>query len=157
MRSIAADSVARTPGPVVVSLLALLLLACDGGETPDVKPPRELVLEQGCQVRQGCEAQGDGMVVKVVMGPELKPLKPFALTLQVTGSDPVRDITVHLFMKDMDMGLNRYRLQPLEAKRWTADITLPVCTSGRGDWLADIEIRGTKARYRMAVPFVTGN
>lgn len=57
-------------------------------------------------------------------------------------------------MPDMDMGANRYRLIAEASAGWHADITLPICMSGRTDWLADFELVVADRRLQMQVPFV---
>jgi hypothetical protein len=54
----------------------------------------------------------------------------------------------------MDMGANRYRLIAEASAGWHADITLPICMSGRTDWLADFELVVADRRLQMQVPFV---
>jgi hypothetical protein len=54
----------------------------------------------------------------------------------------------------MDMGLNRYQLITDGAGRWLAKVTLPVCSSGRGDWLAVVEVVTEGRRFAAQLPFV---
>ncbi len=64
-------------------------------------------------------------------------LQPFPVQVQIQGK--AEDAALVFAMEGMDMGLNRYRLEPApEGLRTTA--MLPVCTSGRRDWRADIEV-----------------
>ncbi len=44
-------------------------------------------------------------------------------------------------MKDMDMGLNRYRLLRGDSK-WRAEVMLPACVRGRHDWVLRLETGG---------------
>jgi len=65
-------------------------------------------------------------------------LKPFTLALEgVAGLDSaVADFT----MPGMYMGVNRYALKPDgdAAAAWRAEVTLPVCTAARTDWLLTV-------------------
>ena len=58
-------------------------------------------------------------------------------------------------MKGMDMGWNRYRLNKDAAGYWNAEVTLPVCVSGRSDWVADFDaVAEGRRRVQWQVPFV---
>jgi hypothetical protein len=57
-------------------------------------------------------------------------------------------------MQGMNMGPNRYRFIPGPSGGWSADITLPICTSGRTDWLAQFELTVAGQRLQFEVPFV---
>lgn len=52
-------------------------------------------------------------------------------------------------MVDMDMGVNRYRLEPAGAGVWQANVVLPVCVAGRSNWIMTLEVDDVKVR----VPF----
>ena len=57
-------------------------------------------------------------------------------------------------MADMQMGINRYRFQEQPDGSWRAMVTLPLCVSGRSDWLMTLEIKRSAqampAHYRLA-------
>jgi len=71
----------------------------------------------------------------------LFPLKPFTLVLEgAVGLDSaVADFT----MPGMYMGVNRYVLRPESdaAAVWRAEVTLPVCTAARTDWLLTLLVQ----------------
>jgi len=54
-------------------------------------------------------------------------------------------------MRDMEMGMNRYRLLP-DAGKWRAHVMLPACVQGRSDWILRLE--AGKRVYE--VPFAAG-
>lgn len=137
--------------PVVV--LGLLVSSCDrASESP--LPVSRLTPEQPCDVRQGCRAADDSVAVTVTFGAQPRALQPFPLHIQVDGPQRVDSVTVAFSMPDMDMGANRYRLIAEASAGWHADITLPICMSGRTDWLADFELVVADRRLQMQVPFV---
>jgi len=65
----------------------------------------------------------------------------------------VRQVLVQFTMKGMDMGLNRYRLVSDGAGRWTGKAMLPVCTTGRTDWLATVMLNGPAGERRAQFAF----
>jgi hypothetical protein len=54
----------------------------------------------------------------------------------------------------MDMGLNRYRMLGDASSGWRAEVTLPICMSGRSDWIAEFELVSAGRRVLLRVPFV---
>ena len=88
---------------------------------------------------QGCALDQDKLFVKTDRAPT--PLKPFALTVLAPAAQAVN---VEVQMQGMEMGLNRYRLIRQANGEWRATITLPVCVTGRRDWLMLIEVDGVR-------------
>ena len=84
---------------------------------------------------QGCALDQDKLFVKTDRAPT--PLKPFALTVRAPAAQAVN---IEVQMQGMEMGLNRYRLIRQANGEWRATITLPVCVTGRRDWLMLIEV-----------------
>jgi hypothetical protein len=104
---------------------------------------------QCADLRAGCEAMlGDRRVAFGVDG-ELRMLKPFELWVRVKGVDKVQ---ASFDMQGMDMGFNLYTLRADGSGAYRARITLPMCVSGRHEWLLHLDID----RRRITVPFVTG-
>ena len=96
---------------------------------------------------QGCLLDQDKLFVKTDSVPT--QLKPFDL---VVTAPTAQAVNIELHMQGMEMGLNRYRLIRQANGEWRATITLPVCVSGRRDWLLIIEVDGA----RRALAFQTG-
>jgi hypothetical protein len=133
-----------------IVLLCLALAACSEQDA-EVPPLQTLVLDSGCEVRAGCTGRDSELSVSVRMAPHRSALKPFNILLS---SDAVLEsVTVSLEMQGMDMGQNRYRMLKADDGSWQADITLPICTSGRSDWIAIFELQTSNRRYQLSVPF----
>jgi hypothetical protein len=79
-----------------------------------------------------------------------QPVALEAFDLRVTAAN-ARKVSAEFQMVSMDMGFNRYDLHPGKPGEFTARITLPICVSGRRDWMLYIDIDGT----RYALPFST--
>jgi hypothetical protein len=94
------------------------------------------------------------VAVRVVFGAEPRALQPFPIQVQLEGHQRADSVTAAFSMQGMDMGPNRYRLSADASGGWNADITLPICTSGRTDWVADFELVVTDRRLQIQVPFV---
>jgi len=130
-----------------------LFVSCDKAAEP-LLPQSRLTLSQPCDLRQGCRAADGSVTVRVVFGAEPRALQPFPIHIQFEGHQRADSVTVAFSMQGMDMGLNRYRLSADASGGWNADITLPICMSGRTDWLADFELVVADRRLQMQVPFV---
>lgn len=122
-------------------LLGALLLSGCGKQDISVTHCPSLV--QGCAVELGAEK----VIVKTNTIPV--PLKPFTLSISASSA---RQVNVVLQMQGMDMGLNRYRLLREPNGEWRATITLPVCVSGRRDWLMIVELDGERRAFAFQTP-----
>ena len=83
----------------------------------------------GCVVPEG--------TVRIAFDRQPTAMKPFRLRVEVANA---REVHAGFAMRGMQMGFNRYRLLTGMPGVWQADITLPVCTNGRGDWVMTLEI-----------------
>ena len=133
-------------------VFGILLAACSEESTNQL-PVTVLVIAQPCDVRVGCVAEVDDFSMALSMGPEMRALTPFPVNIEVQRGQSIASMTVAFGMQGMDMGLNRYGFIKNQASTWHANVTLPVCISGRSDWIADFEILADGKRYQFQVPF----
>lgn len=87
----------------------------------------------------GCDFRHRGAAARVHFSELPVPLEPFTLSVTAPGSARV---SVEFQMVGMDMGFNRYDLRSLPDGTFSSRITLPVCVSGRQDWLLYLQIDG---------------
>lgn len=133
-------------------LLLPLLVSC--GNEPETAVT--LNVPPGCVVTAGpCAASAEGLRVELQLLPLPEPLKPFQARVTITGKVVTAPV-LELSMIGMDMGDNRYRLVADKDGTWTATVVLPICTTGRADWIADVTFSADNARYRARFPFSTG-
>ena len=123
--------------------LVLLLAACREAQLPETVHLPESRCESGV-----CTTQMNERRVTLRFLEQPNPLKPFSfiVTLQGFAEDNVKGIQVAFRMQGMDMGRNLYRLQP-DSEGYTGRAVLPVCTSGRSDWIAEVRIETPDKRY----------
>lgn len=109
--------------------------------------------------RRACLATGADLGVEWRLGPPVRPMEQFAMQLRVTrgalGADA--EVVVEFQMRDMDMGLNRYRLERGAAGTWLGRAMVPVCMSGRSDWLATLDIRDGDRHWTAELPFTVAS
>lgn len=96
----------------------------------------------------GCRAELAGRTVELGIVGELKVLTPFEVWLKAPGA---RSVQASFTMEGMDMGFNLYTLRPDADGVFRARVTLPVCVSGRRDWVITLKIDGRT----LSAPFVT--
>jgi hypothetical protein len=133
---------------------ALSVLSCEQGG--DTMPATPLQLSPACDIKAGCGAAADDFALQFFMGPDLRVLAPFPVRVEVQSDHTVDSVTVTFAMQGMDMGMNRYQLISDGADRWLGNVTLPVCSSGRTDWIAGLEVTTEGRRFVVEVPFVAG-
>lgn len=95
---------------------------------------------------QLCRFEIDGKPVELRFSAPPSGLHPFTLQLQVADA---HEIYASFIMRSMDMGFNRYRLLPESPGNWQAHVLLPVCVTGRRDWVLTLTIDGKQAE----IPF----
>jgi hypothetical protein len=87
----------------------------------------------------GCTFEHNGILANLRFSTQPQALRPFVLSLS---SPNLRKASASFQMAGMDMGFNLYELRPGPDGRWTASITLPVCTVNRVDWIAELNLDG---------------
>jgi hypothetical protein len=94
----------------------------------------------------GCAFSHHGAPASVRFSIRPVPLEAFALSVTAPG---VSKVSAEFQMVGMDMGFNRYDLRPAGDGVFASTITLPVCVTGRRDWMLYLDLDGT----RYALPF----
>jgi hypothetical protein len=102
-------------------------------------PSRQMRYAACDPVMDDCVAFIDShkLVIRFLQPPSA--LKPFGVQLVADTINP-QSIVVEFSMRGMDMGMNRYSLQPLDGGAWATQVTLPVCSLGRHDWDSRFEV-----------------
>jgi hypothetical protein len=123
------------------------------------RPVQETVvlrIETDCDSAQrACRARGDGLELELRLGPPVRPMEAFNIQLRKLRGVLVPDthVEIQFQMRAMDMGINRYRLLADADGVWRGRAMLPVCTTGRSDWLARVEIMQNGRRWTAELPF----
>jgi hypothetical protein len=133
---------------VVAPLLLVIALGAIAVAGYWMKLPAEAVKVSCVDPLAGCVFSHRGTPVKVRFSKPPAPLEAFELNVHATGA---KRVSAEFQMVGMDMGFNRYSLQPAAGGVLTAKAALPICVSGRRDWVLYLDIDGT----RYAMPFST--
>ncbi len=134
----------RWLAPVLILLGIASVVAWHRLSTPEMAPASTLSC---ADLHAGCATRLDGRPVTVAIVGELKVLSPFEIVVR-TRADKIQ---ASFTMEGMDMGFNLYTLRPDAAGVFRARVTLPVCVTGRRDWVMTLDIDGR----RLALPFST--
>ncbi len=128
----------------------LLLAACHAPSTATIRLPDARCDGSFCQSR--LEAQH--ITFRFLDPPGA--LKPFTFRVETKGfTAPVEAVRVSFVMPEMDMGRNDYRLQK-EPEGFTGRAVLPLCATGRHDWLAVVTLDAGTRRYEARFAFEAG-
>jgi len=138
---------------LMLSAFVLMFSACDRSPPSD-RPLTVLSALPGCDVQQGCRAGEGPFSVALRFAAPPRAMKAFPIRLRVATGEAVETVMISFSMQGMDMGLNRYRMVRGASDTWTADVTLPICVSGRSDWIAGVELVTARRRFQWDVPFV---
>lgn len=111
-------------------VLLPLLVACS--QQPQVQPVSCQDLLAGCQLGTAAAP----VVIRVDHAP--RSMQKFRLTVDAASAS---NISADLSMLNMDMGPNRYTLVK-NGQQFYADMMLPMCVSGRSDWVLTLTIDG---------------
>ncbi|MBL8539378.1 MAG: hypothetical protein JNK68_03305 [Betaproteobacteria bacterium] len=127
----------------LVVTMAVLVSAC-GRHAPDANRVNCIHPVAGCRF----DLAGETVVVRFSEQP--RPMRPFVLEVNAARAIAV---DADFSMPDMEMLPNRYQLTRTADGRWQTSVMLPVCVSGRADWLLALRVGDAQA----SVPFSTGN
>jgi hypothetical protein len=126
-------------------VLALLAVALAGYW---LKRPAEALAVPCADPLAGCAFIHRGAPASARFSMLPLPLEAFTLDVTAPGA---HKISAEFQMVSMEMGFNRYDLRPGRDGAFSARVTLPVCVSGRHDWMLYLDIDGS----RYALPFST--
>lgn len=96
---------------------------------------------------RACTARDATMAVALELPDPIKPLSPFPVQVQLAGerTATVESVAVSFAMTGMNMGFNRFELRRQSAHTWRGEALLPVCSMGRRDWRATVDVAGEPA------------
>jgi hypothetical protein len=143
-------------------LVVLLVIAGTAGYLAGVSTPlrerkvHRLSVAADCNpiLVAGCTASDSRHVIELQLDTDTRYLKPFDIQVKTQGFKDtiVKSVSVEFNMVNMDMGLNRFRLQKVDQQVagsvYRGQGMLPVCVTGRVDWQARVELEMDDATYQ---------
>ena len=134
----------RVAAPLLL-VVALVAIAAAGYW---LKRPADAVTVRCTDPVAGCTFGHRGTTAHVRFSVRPTALEAFDLSVRAVGETRAK---AEFQMVGMDMGFNRYDLQAGDDGVFASTVTLPVCISGRHDWILYLQL--DDARY--AIPFTT--
>lgn len=150
-------------------LLFILILAAAGSayyiiSNNDLKQkPRQSLnlLDSDCNpAKSVCVAAEQGYSLTLHFPEQVHYLTPFRMqvTAKGFGNTVIGSVNVEYTMVGMDMGLNRFTLSSVIDEKgnvaYEGEGILPVCVSGRVDWLANVQIMTAEKIYEAVFKLV---
>ena len=120
-----------------------------GSHKQAVQKPRQVLelLDLNCNpAKSVCTAAKQDFSVRLFFPEQVHYLKPFRMWVTTKGisNSSIETIYIDYTMVGMDMGLNRFNLKSVTdaegQQRYEGEGILPVCVSGRVDWLASVNV-----------------
>ena len=66
-------------------------------------------------------------------------LESFDVIVKTQGLS-VESVSLDFYMKNMDMGVNKYSLMPKGQNVWMTQAMLPICSLARNDWVVELQV-----------------
>ena len=105
----------------------------------------ELPAGQNCKpVGIACFTENDDLSISLRLASEVQPLSTFSVEVTLEGrqAPAMQTVAVHFTMPGMEMGVNRFSLTRESGNIWRGQAMLPICSTGRRDWLATVQATG---------------
>lgn len=133
---------------VILPLLLVVALVAIAVAGWWLRRTAEAVAVPCADLAAGCAFSHHGAPASIRFSMQPVPLEAFELRVTAQGAGK---ISAEFQMVGMDMGFNRYDLRPAGDGIFASTVTLPVCVSGRRDWILYLDLDST----RYALPFST--
>lgn len=107
-----------------------------------------------------CKASDHSHSVALRLDTSTRYLKPFEIEVTINGFNvtAIKTVSVDFNMVDMDMGINRFRLNQVIQQEtgivYRGRGILPVCVTGRRDWQAVVEVDAGDTAYQAVFNFI---
>lgn len=144
-----------------VLILSLILIVVAGyryANSQRTEAGDTLIPEADCNLhRTACAAiLPDGRRLTLSITPHPIPVvQPMQLEVRLDGKAgaPLGKVEVDFAGKSMNMGFNRVTLTPVDGNHAKAEGNLPVCVTGRMDWIATVLLELDGKRFNIPFPF----
>ena len=156
---------------IIISLLLIFLVALfyylkslkvDNREKE--LPVTNISVEDCVIQKQVCTIETDKFKLNISSDEKIEYLRPFNILIstETKNYSEIDKIQLDFKMIGMNMGVNRFVLKTSDTKKnthvrkgkqiWKGKALLPVCVSGRADWVAEVEVLASQVRYILTFP-----
>jgi len=132
-----------------VFILLLLLMILVGNYYFKPASEKPVVFISDCDLgKEKCKVNLAESELEIAIHGEIKALQIFTISI-IDDDNLIEHANVDLKMKAMDMGKNRFAFVKSGVHSWKSDVVIPVCTTGRRDWLFEFEFIKSGVRERV--------
>lgn len=142
---------------VKVIAVLMVILAMFFWWRHEQSPPEQNPLSKiACQPIEGnCVAKIEAGQLQWSVEKSIQYLKPFLNKIQLSNvqQNNVRQISIEFIMQGMQMAVNRSVFKKQSSGIWQAQSVLPICVSGRKDWLAIVRVESQQGVWQTGFQF----
>ena len=141
----------------VIILVATFIFIQNKNETVTFKEKDVVKIQpKNCNLEsKECVVELNEIKVKILFDENIYYLKPFNVSVMNENLNNLKleSIYVDFKMNNMNMGVNRFLLKNDDDKSiWQGKALLPICVTGRADWLSEIELATKTNKYLISLP-----
>lgn len=143
---------------VLILIVGLFFFNNSGTDTNNIYINKiKKTLDQCLVQEKGCNVDLKGVKAKILLDNNIFYLKPFKIFVWTESirEENIESIKISFKMKNMNMGKTQFILKKAAAnneQRWSATGILPICVTGRVDWLSLLEINTKDNQYFLSFP-----
>ena len=110
-----------------------------------------------------CIIETGELKIKISLDENIYYLKPFNVSVidEDRVNSKLESVQVNFKMSNMNMGINRFRLKNTilknNAQIWQGKALLPICVTGRADWISEFELETKNKKYSIKLPIQVKN
>jgi hypothetical protein len=107
-----------------------------------------------------CRVETNEFKMELSFDEKIYYLKPFFISVFTENKDNanVESVQIDFKMKNMDVGINRFMLNKTSVKNnkqvWQGKALLPICVTGRVDWVSELAVITKNNKYIISVPIL---
>ncbi len=94
-----------------------------------------------------CKSTHNNQQIEILFPKTIPYLKPFEVKVKLNKNNQtkIKPRQIQFSMQGMQMGMNRFNFKRSRTKQyWVSQVVLPVCVTGRKDWLVQISTDNSK-------------
>ena len=128
---------------VLFYLTLIILFSCSENKTPS---SNKITI---CPTNGNwCESPFNQHKIAIRFPKKIPYLTKFPVQVRIKNKNKIniQQLQIQFSMQGMQMGINRFNLKPKlnqedsNTQFWQAEVVLPVCVSGRKDWLVELKV-----------------
>jgi len=135
----------------IIAFLGFFIFSSENKKLPATK----ISLENCYRTKQVCKFKTDEFKIKILLDKNIYYLKKFNVDVWLDRKKDahVKAVTFNFRMTNMNMGFNHFKLkQKNNSQQWHGTALLPICVTGRADWVSELNIITQENHYIFSFP-----